>query len=334
MLTWHQLFNANRKKTYYTPNQMKPVSNLKFLFVAIVSLVCSFPAYADFPAPQKVAPNVYAFIGATEEASAQNRGAVANQGFIVGDSGIIVIDTGGSDEYGEHMLRAIAKISDKPVVLVITTFTGQDHVLGNGAFKRNKNTIVSTRDADKSMAQHCADCLANLKKNIGEDIMANTRVNRPTLLLEQSIQVKIAGRDLEIISLGHSNAPGVLAVYDRTSSVLFAGDLFSFDRLPETREAKIDGWLAAIEALKKLPLKQIVPGHGLVAKPVRMAEVTAYLRALKTQAETLYRDGVSLGEVTKRAELPAYSKWALYDLLHRRNVFNLYLELEAHEFAK
>lgn len=297
-------------------------------------LLFSPPAYADFPAPQKVAPNVYAFIGAMEEASVQNRGAVANQGFIVGVSGIIVIDTGGSDEYGEYMLRAIAKVSDKPVVLVVTTFTGQDRVLGNGAFKRNKITIVSTREADKSMAERCADCLANLKNNIGENIMANTRVHRPTILLEQSIQVKIAGRDLDIISLGHSNAPGTLAIYDRTSGVLFSGDVLSFDRLPETREAKIDGWLAAIETLKKYPMKQIVPGHGPVSKPARMAEVTKYLRALKTQAETLYRDGVSLGEVTKRAELPAYSKWAMYDLLHRRNIFNLYLELEAHEFAK
>ncbi len=313
---------------------MKRAFNLKFIFGAIAWLVCSLPAYAEFPAPQKVAPNVYAFIGAAEEASVQNRGTVANQGFIVGDSGIIVIDTGGSDEYGEYMLRAIAKISDKPVVLVITTFTGQDHVLGNGAFKRQKIAVVSTRDADKSMAEHCANCLANLKKNIGEDLMANTRVSRPTILLEQSIQVKIAGRDLDIISLGHSNAPGALAVYDRTIGVLFSGDVLSFDRLPETREAKIDGWLAAIATLKKLPLKQIVPGHGPVSKPARMAEVTEYLRALKSQAETLYRDGVSLGEVTKRAELPAYAKWALYDLLHRRNVFNLYLELEAHEFTK
>ncbi|MGB8855486.1 MAG: MBL fold metallo-hydrolase [Burkholderiales bacterium] len=291
-------------------------------------------AWADFPAPRKVAPNVYAFIGATEEASAQNRGAVANQGFIVGDNGIIVIDTGSSDEYGEYMLRAIAKVSDKPVVLVITTFTGQDHVLGNGAFKRRNIAIVSHRDADKSMLEHCAACLANLKKNIGEDIMQGTRVNRPTLILDRSIQVKISGRELDILYFGHSQAPGALLVYDRASGVLFSGDLFSFDRLPETREAKIDGWLSAIESAGKLPLKQIVPGHGPVSKPARMAEVSAYLRALKAQTEKFYRDGVSLGEATKLANLPAYSKWALYDVLHRRNVFNLYLEIESHEFSK
>ncbi|MGB8337538.1 MAG: MBL fold metallo-hydrolase [Burkholderiales bacterium] len=307
---------------------------MKYLPTVLFWLAFSLPAFGAFPAPIKVAPNVYAFIGETEEASMQNRGAVANQGFIVGDNGIVVIDSGGSDEYGEYMVRAIAKISDKPVVLVITTFTGQDHVLGNGAFKRSKIAIVSTRDADKSMAEHCATCLANLKKNIGEDIMANTKVNRPTLLLDQSIQVKIAGRDLDIISLAHANAPGALAIYDRTSGVLFSGDLFSFDRLPETREAKIDGWLAAIDSIKKLPLKQIVPGHGPVAKPARMTDVSDYLRELKAQTKKLYDDGVSLGEATNQAHLPAYSKWALYDLLHRRNIFNLYLELEAHEFAK
>jgi glyoxylase-like metal-dependent hydrolase (beta-lactamase superfamily II) len=305
-----------------------------YSLAALLWLIFSPLAYADFPAAQKVAPNVYAFIGATEEASVQNRGATANQGFIVGDNGIIVIDTGSSDEYGEYMLRAIEKISGKPVVLVITTFTGQDHVLGNGAFKRNKIAIVSHRDADKSMAEHCANCLANLKKNLGEDIMIGTRVNRPNLLLDQSIQVKIAGRELEIIFLGHSNAPGTLAIYDRASGVLFSGDVFSFDRLPETREAKIDGWLAAIDSIKKLPIKQIVPGHGPASKPKRKAEVSTYLHELRAQAEKNYRGGVSLAELSKHGDVPAFSKWALYDVLHRRNVFNLYLELESQDFAK
>jgi glyoxylase-like metal-dependent hydrolase (beta-lactamase superfamily II) len=307
---------------------------MKYFLPILLWLFLTPLAYAGFPAPQKIAPNVYAFIGAKEEASAQNRGATANQGFIVGDNGIIVIDSGSSDEYGEYMLRAIRKISDKPVVLLISTFTGQDHVLGNGAFKRRKIAIVSHRDADKSMAEHCANCLANLKRDLGEDVMANTKVNRPTLLLDQTIQVKVAGRELSILFLGHSYAPGTLAIFDRASGVLFSGDLFSFDRLPETREAKIEGWLSAIESLKKIPIKHIVPGHGPVSKPARMAEVSTYLRELRAQAEKNYRGGVSLSELSKHGDVPAFSKWALYDVLHRRNVFNLYLEMESQDFAK
>jgi glyoxylase-like metal-dependent hydrolase (beta-lactamase superfamily II) len=307
---------------------------MKYFLPILLWLFLTPLAYAGFPAPQKIAPNVYAFMGAMEEASVQNRGATANQGFIVGDKGIIVIDSGSSDEYGEAMLGAIAKISDKPVVLLITTFTGQDHVLGNGAFKRRKIAIVSHRDADKSMAEHCANCLANLKRDLGEDVMANTKVNRPTLLLDQTIQVKVAGRELSILFLGHSYAPGTLAIFDRASGVLFSGDLFSFDRLPETREAKIEGWLSAIESLKKIPIKHIVPGHGPVSKPARMAEVSTYLRELRAQAEKNYRGGVSLSELSKHGDVPAFSKWALYDVLHRRNVFNLYLEMESQDFAK
>ncbi len=304
------------------------------LLLTIVLLVAPYCAQAAFPSPQKVAPNVYAFIGETAEPSVENRSAVANQGFIVGDNGVVVIDTGASDEYGEYMLNAIAKISDKPVVLVITTHTAQEHVLGNGAFKRRGIAIVSHQDADKSMAEHCANCLANLKKMVGDDIMANTRVNRPTKLLERSIVLNVVGRTVDVMSMGHAQGPGALVVFDRDSDVLFSGDLLTLDRLPETREAKIDSWLEAITALKKLPIKKIVPGHGPVSAATRMKEVTTYLRELQAKVKKIYDDGVSLAEATKHADMSTYAKWAMYNVLQSRNAFNLYLEIEAKDWAK
>jgi glyoxylase-like metal-dependent hydrolase (beta-lactamase superfamily II) len=313
------------KKTFLLPLQTGLVLLLMQLATA---------ALAAFPAAQQVAPNVYAFIGAKEEPSVQNRGAVANQGFIIGDDGIIVIDTGASDEYGEHMLRAIAAISDKPVVLVITTYTGQDHVLGNGAFKRRNIAIVSHRDADQSMAEHCANCLENLKKNLGEDIMANTKVNRPTILIDQSLGVTVSGRPLDILYFGHTHAPGALVIFDRTSKVLFTGDMITIDRLPETREAKIDAWLAAIGKLEKIPATRVVPGHGPVSPPARIKQTAAYLRALQAKVQKIYRDQISLADLNKHSAMPAYAKWAMYDVLQNRNAFNLYLELERQEWGK
>src|SRR5882757_1073907 len=85
--------------------------------------------------PQKVADGVYALVGETADVSATNYGFVGNSGFIVGPSGVVVIDTGISYRHGRRLLETIAHITDKRVELVIVTHAVQEFLFGNAAFE-------------------------------------------------------------------------------------------------------------------------------------------------------------------------------------------------------
>jgi glyoxylase-like metal-dependent hydrolase (beta-lactamase superfamily II) len=299
------------------------------IFGAIVFLVASAHCVAfTMPVPQQVAPNVYALIGVSEEPSQENGGQVGNNGFIIGDDGVIVIDTGIRDAYGDYMLDVIRKITPKPVVLVINTHPDQAYIFGNGAFKRKRVPILAHRDADRLIAERCGTCLQNLQVILGSDLMQGTELVRPTQLVDGGMNLRIAGRTLEIIDFGQTHSPGAIAVLDHVSGVLFGGGLISIGRIPEVRDANVDNWIDALAQIGTMHVTQVVPGNGPISPPERIRETADYLKALSDRVKDSYRKGIGLGEAAAYSEVPAFRQWALYDVVHRRNVHYLYLEVE------
>lgn len=88
----------------------------------------------------------------SRSASPQNDGIVANAGLIAGRDGAIAIGTGASDRDGERLLRAIARITKKPVVMAINTYAGPEHVMGNIAFARRGIPILAHREMRRNLA--------------------------------------------------------------------------------------------------------------------------------------------------------------------------------------
>ena len=295
-------------------------------------LIASAHAYALEPIA--VADAVYAFIGERGEISPANQGNVGNSGFIVGASGVIVVDTGASYRRGQRMISAIRGVTDKPIVLVVITHAVQEFVFGSAAFADIGAGLLTHAKTADLMRQRCNHCLENLVSQLGQEAMAGTRLVVPNRTFERSQAMRVAGRDIELLHFGWASTPGDVAVLDRASGVVFAGGLVSNGRIPELRDGQLAGWLQALDLLQRLPAQIIVPGHGPVGGR-ELADLTAaYLRALDEQVQSMYKRGATLTQTVDEVALPAFAHWDLYPTLHRQNALHRYLQLETEELSR
>jgi glyoxylase-like metal-dependent hydrolase (beta-lactamase superfamily II) len=100
------------------------------LTTLVFALAHGVLAAGDFTV-ERIAPDVYAVIR-TEPASLWFN---PNTLFIIGKSGVTVVDTNISSAYTREVLAEIRKITRKPVRYVINTHWHEDHIIGNRVYR-------------------------------------------------------------------------------------------------------------------------------------------------------------------------------------------------------
>lgn len=299
----------------------------------VAATLLATTVFADEPLqPQQVAEGVYAFIGMPGEISAANRGFIGNSGFIVGPTGVTVIDTGASYRHGLRMLDAIARTTEKPVELVILTHAVQEFLFGNGAFAARGIPILAHGETLKLMKARCDHCLENLRPLLGEEL-TGTRLVLPTRTVDATTTLESGGRRIELHHFGWASTPGDLAVLDPQIGVLFAGGMVANGSVPDIRDCDFEGWQRALGMLRALKPARVVPGHGAVSGPEAIDLTANYLDTLDAKMKALYAASTSLMESVETAALPAYRAWPGYATTHRQNALHRYLQLELQDLG-
>ena len=69
--------------------------------------------------PEQIAPGTYLLQGKMQDFSRDNGGNIMNTAFVVTSDGVVVFDTGPSRRYGEAMRKAIAEVTNQPVLHIV-----------------------------------------------------------------------------------------------------------------------------------------------------------------------------------------------------------------------
>ncbi len=278
---------------------------------------------------QEVAPGVFVHQGEIALMSEENLGDIANIGFVIGDKGVAVIDTGGSVPIGERLLAAIRSRTDKPILYVINTHEHPDHVFGNAAFEGLGATFVGHHNLPRALAMRGAFYLKAFRRIIGDKLVDQVKIIPPTLTVADRMTLDLGGRTLELQAWPPAHTDCDLTVLDTKTRTLFAGDLVFVKHLPII-DGSLKGWLKIIGPLGSIPAVRVIPGHGPVGLPWPQAldSERAYFERIAKDVKMSIAKGEPVDAAEKWAGQSQRDDWRLFEDYNRRNVTAAYSEYE------
>lgn len=265
----------------------------KVLLCLLISImVSSGLAYAtetNLPPAQltKLTDNVYAYVGI--QAGTPGDAFLANVGVIIGNDGVLVVDTLTSAKEAELLLANIRKVTDKPIRYVVNTHYHLDHAMGNCVFVAQGAQIISHKKCRESLLQTGAETMTH-PENFGltEDFFMGTTIAAPTITFDKEMQIDLGGMLITLTHSGYpSHSPGSIFVTVPEQSVVFTGDIVFTDFHPFLGEGDLDGWNKTLDQIEALQAKYIIPGHGPLSTVKDLTAMREYLVIFDKNAKKL-----------------------------------------------
>jgi len=333
-------------------------------YVARVVALSSALAGAQAAAPElpaamrgyetvKLAEGIYAFI------SPESNGAIVtgNSIAIIGDDGVLVVDSGHFPSLTARMIGQIQQLTDHPVRFLVNTHWHPDHNAGNGLYRQafpglqivstpTTRTEMQTVLPNKEVNEAQIARIESLAKGTFPDGRPVATEDRkyferiapeleaflpelkkadhalPTMTFKDELDVYLGKRLVQVMYLGRGNTGGDAVIYVPDSKVLITGDLLVFP-VPYPFGSYIGEWIEVLKQLQAMQVATIVPGHGPVMRDMQYLNLTVrLLESTKSQVDAAVKQGLSLEDTKKKVDLSEFRRLFVGNARNREYVFD------------
>lgn len=275
--------------------------------LGILFMICTVVATASATS-QKIGDGLYAYISSEDSSS--------NSVFMIGEDGILVVDTGRDEVEGRKLLYDIRQVSPLPVRWIVNTHYHPDHRGGNSVVGPNA-VIISTAFTRDQVLQAAGQGKSgySLNQTVGSG----------------GITIYLNGHPVYIYAVGPAHTRGDLVAYFPDQHAMATGDLFLNNSCPYMDDGDLENWINALDRMILFPLQHVVPGHFALAGWIELQRFRDYLASLQSQVARMHAEGLSLHEIQQRLNMRAYQglrQFPQFEATFNANAAAYYRQLE------
>ena len=216
-----------------------------------------------------------------------------NSGVIIGDDGVLIVDTTATPAMAQDLIAKIRSVTDKPIKYVVLSHYHAVRVLGASAyFKEGAEQVIASRGTYEMIVERGeADMKSEIERfpRLFAGVETVPGLTWPTLVFEKEITLFLGKLEVRIAHVGPGHTKGDTIVWLPSQKVLFSGDLVEYDAACYCGDAQLEEWPATLEALRALGAEKLVPGRGpALTNPQEVGKGLDYTRDFVT---TLLQSG-------------------------------------------
>ena len=306
------------------------------MFRAVTFLILALaagPAISSFPdvKVEKINERIYALLGPSDVPNKANGGYMNNNLAVIGDKGVILVDAGSHKQAAEHILRALRRVTDKPVTHVLITHSHADHHLGLSAFPGAE--VIATEFGAREIATKGRGMVNWMKSRSGLKLDGtHPVVPQVTVAAGARKTMEIHGVKLEAISTDTAHTSGDLIVWFPDDKVLASGDILVHGINPNFDDGSLKKWIGVLDVVQKIPYETVLPGHGPLMRRADVIEYTGLITDFYKTVEAVYMSKGAESDVRKKLDLARWQKLGRFEEMMGMNISVVWRQVEEDNF--
>ncbi len=245
-----------------------------------------------------------------------------NTGIIIGDDGVMVIDTQATPKMAQDVIRRIREVTDKPIKYVVLSHYHAVRVMGASAYGAD-HIIASeaTYDLIVERGQFDFDSEVGRFPRLFQGVESVPGLTWPSITFKTGMTLWMGKRRVELLHLGRGHTKGDIVAWLPEEKILFSGDLVEFGATPYTGDAYLTDWPQTLANVRALGAEKLVPGRGdaLTTPETVEAAISGTQDFLTQMFESVKKgraEGKELNEIyteTYKVLQPKFGDWVIFD---------------------
>jgi glyoxylase-like metal-dependent hydrolase (beta-lactamase superfamily II) len=226
---------------------------------------------------------------------------VPNVGFVIGERGILVIDTGLGPRNGSAVLEVAKELGGSRALYLVTTHFHPEHDLGAQVFPES-TTLIRSNDEAKDIAEfglQLAQVFAR-RSAINAELLKDADFRKANVTFDRDYALDLGGVKVQLIAMGANHTRGDTAIWVESDRVLFSGDV-AMRAQPAFASpySTIRQWLLSLDKLEVLKPAVIVPSHGPTGDAAFISGYRNYLIEVRDRTAADKKAGRNADQTTE-----------------------------------